>query len=125
MLGVRRFQGHQIDIWQGNPREFHVDFLFECTHFNETDLVNAITSQSGRHIGVFFNVTRHNPQSDIDKTATELFAAIKAMFQQNSKSLQRPAGLQASNRRRITVIADSDRVYDGLQKALFETFEDL
>jgi hypothetical protein len=107
MLGVRRFQKHQIDVWQGNPRDFHVDFLIEAPKLSQSELIARLSSISGRHCAIVYHDQLLDP--------TSIFAAIKAHLGQR----------QSGERCRITVIANHADAYDYLQEALFNTFEDL
>lgn len=103
MLGLRRFNSTQVDLWQGDANTFACDLMLQ-----DRDLLQKEDATWAlKHICILCS-----DNSDAQK----IMASIKARLQIKSGP--------AANPRRITVIAPSIVVYDTLQEALFSTFKD-
>lgn len=123
MLGVRRFNSIQIDLWQGDVTKFAADLSEPCPKISPSEkqdpdgllhawvlLFKSAQTRGGRHLTV--NISEAT-------SAVTIMNAIKECFGVAN------AALKTIPIKRITLVATSMEIYDGLQEALFSSFEDL
>jgi len=118
MLGLRRFLGNQIDIWQGDPKLFALDFFWTSpqTPYDDhlwREQIEAFFQTKVRHGGVFVNTLSSDVSESMMRITKE---SMSAEAQLNSAAPQTP--------RRLTFIAADLPIYRALQEALFNVFED-
>lgn len=118
MLGVRRFKGTQIDLWQGDITKFATDRSEYAPHTGPSDpnsdglrslwaaLLEDAEVAGGRHLAVAV--------ADVDASPV-IMTALKDFLN----------GRQTSKIKRITLVATNTPTYDMLQDSLFASFEDL
>jgi hypothetical protein len=119
MLGVRRFKGTQIDLWQGEIKTFATDRSESAPEPSPSGdqhpdglgllwlkFLNDAEAQGGRHLAVAI--------ADSDATLA-IMNALKNFL--NTRS--------TSKIKRITLVARDMPTYDALQDSLFASFEDL
>lgn len=118
MLGVRRFKGTQIDLWQGDITKFATDRSENAPHASPSDpnsdgfrslwaaLLEKAESAGGRHLAVAIAETAASP---------EIMTALKDFLNRRI----------TSKIKRITLVAANMPTYDVLQDSLFASFEDL
>lgn len=125
MLGVRRFQGTQIDLWQGDIQKFATDLCEDSPlkhmspletqssdglHRSWVSLLQRLQLNGGRHLSIA--ITSELPLQP-------LMDAIKDFL------THRDPSKHSTLIKRITLVADSMSTYDQLQDVLFASFEDL
>ena len=104
MLGIRRYQGVAIDLWQGESSRFDRDITVEAT-------LSSLSHADG--LG-----KRHAVIEADEESPSEALATVKAFL-----SEPRAAG----GIRRITLVLPDGERYTAFQKVLFSLFpeEDL
>ena len=103
MLGIRKFNGVAIDLFQGDITTFFCDGQVDAKSFEE-----SFKEASGRHIAVLAG-------GDLS-SAMSLFATTKHMLLQKTGP---------KNLGRLTFIMTTLDEYRLFQKALFESFPEL
>jgi hypothetical protein len=112
LLGLRRYRGTQIDLWQGDPASFYAD-----AHVTLGDAIaKAFVEATGlgvRHVAFTLSSSQSAglPQ---DQIAKSLFQALKAYL--DTRGQQSPT--------RVTFIAKDGEEYYLLQSKLFAEFPD-
>lgn len=123
MLGVRRFKGTQIDLWQGDIKKFATDLSETSPEVSPSEpknsdglrhawakLFSRVQAKGGRHLSIAIHE---------NVAETTLMHAIKDFLE------GRDLSQTTTPIKRITLVADSMATYDKLQGALFSSFEDL
>ena len=118
MLGVRRFKGTQIDLWQGDITKFATDRSEAAPKAGPSDanadgprrlwveLLDKSEIQGGRHLAIAITDAT---------TSSTIMNALKDFL--NTRS--------TSKIKRITLVARDMPTYDALQDSLYASFEDL
>jgi hypothetical protein len=113
MLGLRKINGSQIDLWCGDPADFVTEsrLVFSTLPDYFLDALNhVILSQSGRHCGI-----------EIKQNAAEL---QKTDLKQVFSSLETFTKKEGQPLRRLTFIFSDLDAYKAFQKAFFLYFPD-
>lgn len=122
MLGVRRFKGTQIDIWQGDITKFAADLSVSAPRTSPSggapdglrlawlDVFIGAQKTGGRHVTIDMKA---GIPAALAMQAAKDFLETRVI----------PSG--AKTIQRITFVASTMPLYDELQESLFATFEDL
>lgn len=105
MLGLRRFNKTQIDLWQGDITKFAVDLRLQGSmNHSSNPFVGLRFDEKACHV----SVPIEQPQQ-----ARPFMHALKQLLEQHPDWA-----------RRVTFVALREEVYEALQAELFLTFED-
>ncbi len=115
MLGIRKFNGVAIDLYQGDISTFSCDSEFVGKDGNTIkstceSALHEVLASNGRHLAVTPFLTA---RSSIDKESIGAMETVKSFLQ----NLKDRGGL-----RRVTFVLGSGEHYRSFQDALFSTF---
>ncbi len=109
MLGIRKYRGAAIDLWQGNPEEFACDLISD-------EVAGGLSSAAVnryRHLALALKL-KDDP-SPLQSLAMQAMDEIKNFLESNNHADDKFP-------QRITLILNSSLQYDTFQTKLFETF---
>ena len=115
MLGIRKFNGVAIDLFQGDITTFSCDLEFvgkdgSTTKATCESALAGIIESSGRHLAIaLFLPARSSP----DKEAKAAMETVKGFLEKEKDK---------RSFRRITFVLESGEFYRSFQDALFSTF---